>query len=139
MGTNLDLQSPIFLGSTGGWLSYAEKQEKYIIVWTSEKESFFELPTGGVAKMQNGENAIYFARKEQCLALGTQLRSSRISNYRIYRIFPNNEVQFLHPKDGTFPEKVNSGRKAVGARNFSIGKNPNPILVKFTGSPTYEV
>jgi photosystem I subunit 2 len=61
------------------------------------------MPTGA-AIMRNGENLLYLARKEQCLALGTQLRTFKISNYKIY-IFPSGEVQYLHPKDGVFPEK----------------------------------
>ena len=36
----LDLQiaSPTFGGSTGGWLRAAETEEKYAITWTSKKE-----------------------------------------------------------------------------------------------------
>ena len=88
--------------------------------------------------MKNGENLLYLARKEQCLALGTQLRTFKINNYKIYRIFPSGEVQFLHPKDGVFPEKVNPGRTSANNRNFSIGKNPNPASIKFSGVSTYE-
>jgi photosystem I subunit 2 len=88
--------------------------------------------------MRNGENLLYLARKEQCLALGAQLRIFKINDYKIYRIFPSGEVQYLHPKDGVFPEKVNAGRTAVNNRNFSIGKNPNPVSVKFSGISTYE-
>jgi photosystem I subunit 2 len=96
------------------------------------------MPTGGAAIMRNGENLLYLARKEQCLALGTQLRTFKISNYKIYRIFPSGEVQYLHPKDGVFPEKVNPGRTSVNTRGFSIGKNPNPASIKFSGINTYE-
>ena len=96
------------------------------------------MPTGGAAIMKNGENLLYLARKEQCLALGTQLRTFKINNYKIYRIFPSGEVQFLHPKDGVFPEKVNPGRTATNNRSFSIGKNPNPASIKFSGISTYE-
>ena len=81
---------------------------------------------------------LYLARKEQCLALGTQLRTFKINDYKIYRIFPSGEVQYLHPKDGVFPEKVNPGRTSVGSRGFSIGKNPNPASIKFSGTTTYE-
>ena len=42
---------------------------------------------------------------------------------------PDGEVQYLHPKDGVYPEKVNQGRQAVGANDRSIGKNPNPVSV----------
>ena len=39
------------------------------------------------------------------------------------------EVQYLHPKDGVYPEKVNAGRQAVGSVDRRIGANPNPIEV----------
>jgi photosystem I subunit 2 len=138
MVVNLSSYSPIFGGSTGGWLRAAEIEEKYAITWTSSKEQIFEMPTGGAAVMLSDENLLYLARKEQCLALGTQLKKFKINNYKIYRIFPSGEVQFLHPKDGVFPEKVNFGRLSVGKRSFSIGKNPNPISVKFSGEETYQ-
>ncbi|CAM9102579.1 unnamed protein product [Chrysoparadoxa australica] len=130
--------APIFGGSTGGWLRAAEVEEKYAITWTSSKEQIFEMPTGGAAVMLSGENLLYLARKEQCLALGTQLRTFKINDYKIYRIFPTKEVQFLHPKDGVFPEKVNPGRLGVGTKEFSIGKNPNPATIKFTGKSTFD-
>jgi photosystem I subunit 2 len=132
---------PEFEGSTGGWLQAAEIEEKYVMTWTNstDKPSIFEMPTGGAASMKIGPNLVYFARKEQCLALSKQLRTSfKITDYRIFRLFPSGEIQFLHPKDGVFPEKVNEGRVAVGKREFSIGKNPNPSSVKFSGSSSYE-
>lgn len=122
---------PNFGGSTGGWLRSAEFEEKYVITWTSPKEQFFEMPTAGAALMLAGQNLLYMARKEQCLALGTQLRTLKIKDYKIYRIFPGGEVQFLHPKDGVFPETSNPGRIPVGKRDFSIGKNPNPGSIKW--------
>jgi len=133
MSFDIKTPSPYFGGSTGGWLRAAEVEEKYAITWTSPKEQVFEMPTGGAAIMRLNENLLYLARKEQCLALGTQLRTFKINNYKIYRIFPSGEVQYLHPKDGVFPEKVNEGRVGINNKNFSIGKNPNPIKVKFTG------
>ena len=112
---NLQIPSPTFGGSTGGWLRSAETEEKYAITWTSKKEQVFEMPTSGAAIMQGGENLLYLSKKEQCLALGTQLRTLfKINDYKIYRIFPNSEVQYLHPKDGVFPEKLNEGRVGVG-------------------------
>lgn len=138
MKLSLKSYSPIFGGSTGGWLRAAEVEEKYAITWTSPKEQTFEMPTGGAAVMLNDENLLYLARKEQCLALGTQLKTFKITDYKIYRIFPSGEVQFLHPKDGVFPEKVNPGRLSVGNRSFSIGKNPNPVKVKFSTQQSYE-
>ena len=138
MTLNIDTLSPIFGGSTGGWLRSAEIEEKYSITWTSKKEQLFEMPTGGAAIMRKGENLLYLARKEQCLALGTQLRTFKITDYKIYRIFPSSEVQYLHPKDGVFPEKSNEGRISVNNKKFSIGKNPNPINIKFTGKDTFD-
>ena len=136
---------PEFGGSTGGWLEAAETEEKYVITWTNEKkgssieQNIFEMPTGGAAIMKPGPNLVYFARKEQCLALGKQLRTNyKINDYRIFRLFPSGEIQFIHPKDGVFPEKVNEGRIAVGKRDFSIGKNKNPGSIKFTGTVSYE-
>ena len=97
-------QFPKHIGSTGGLLNSAETEEKYAISWNSSKEQAFELPTGGAAIMHEGDNLMYFARKEQCLALGTQLRGfkPRIENFKIYRIFPGGDIEFLHPKDGVF-------------------------------------
>ena len=136
---------PEFGGSTGGWLQAAETEEKYVMTWTNStikstpEENIFEMPTGGAAIMKQGPNLVYFARKEQCLALGKQLRTDfKINDYRIFRLFPSGEIQFIHPKDGVFPEKVNEGRIAVGKREFSIGKNPNPATIKFTGTRPFE-
>ena len=136
---------PEFGGSTGGWLEAAETEEKYVMTWTNTNKStsneanIFEMPTGGAAIMKQGPNLVYFARKEQCLALGKQLRTKfKVNDYRVFRLFPSGEIQFIHPKDGVFPEKVNAGRVAVGKREFSIGKNPNPASVKFTGSASFE-
>jgi photosystem I subunit 2 len=136
---------PEFGGSTGGWLQAAETEEKYVMTWTNnrkkpaQEDNIFEMPTGGAAIMKEGPNLVYFARKEQCLALGKQLRTKfKINDYRVFRLLPSGEIQFIHPKDGVFPEKVNEGRVAVGKREFSIGKNPNPVNVKFTGKNTFD-
>ena len=131
---------PKHIGSTGGLLNAAETEEKYAITWTSKTSQVFELPTGGAAVMHEGENLMYFARKEQCLALGTQLRTfkPRIEDYKIYRIFPGGDTEFLHPKDGVFPEKVNEGRSIINHNPRRIGQNPNPASVKFTDKKTYQ-
>ena len=139
---NLDVKYfPEFGGSTGGWLESAEKEEKYVMTWnneTTESNIIFEMPTGGSAIMRTGNNIVYFAKKEQCLALGKQIRTNfKINEYRIFRLFPNGEIQFIHPKDGVFPEKVNEGRVAVGKKEFSIGNNKNPVEFKFTGKTSY--
>lgn len=134
-------QTPIFGGSTGGLLTKAETEEKYAITWTSPKEQVFEMPTGGAATMREGDNILYLARKEQCIALGGQLRTKfkpRIDNYKIYRVFPNGETQYLHPADGVFPEKVNQGREAVNSVGRNIGSNPSPATIKFSGRSTFD-
>ncbi|XP_059299027.1 photosystem I reaction center subunit II, chloroplastic [Lycium ferocissimum] len=131
--------SPIFGGSTGGLLRKAQVEEFYVITWESPKEQIFEMPTGGAAIMREGPNLLKLARKEQCLALGTRLRSKFKINYQFYRVFPNGEVQYLHPKDGVYPEKVNAGRQGVGQNFRSIGKNVSPIEVKFTGKQPYDL
>jgi photosystem I subunit 2 len=119
---DVKIPSPIFEGSTGGWLRSGIEEEIYSIVWNTPKENSFEMPTGGAAKMRLGDNLVYFARKEQCLALGAQLRTFKITNYKIFRIFPTGEVHFLHPKDGFFPEKVNSTRIPINSVPFQIIK-----------------
>ena len=133
-------QLPQSIGSTGGLLNSAETEEKYAITWSSTKSQAFELPTGGAAVMNEGDNLMYFARKEQCLALGTQLRTfkPRIEDYKIYRVFPGGDVEFLHPKDGVFPEKVNEGRPMFNTNPRRIGENPNPAGLKFTGKNTFD-
>lgn len=48
--------------------------------------------------MRKGPNLLKLARKEQCLALLTQLRTKFKTDGQFYRVFPNGEVQYLHPK-----------------------------------------
>ncbi|CAL1411376.1 unnamed protein product [Linum trigynum] len=131
--------SPIFGGSTGGLLRKAQVEEFYVITWEFPKELIFEMPTGGATIMREGSNLLKLARKEQCLALGTRLRSKYKIKYQFYRVFPNGEVQYLHPKDGVYLEKVNPGREGVGQNFRSIGKNVSPIDVKFTGKQPYDL
>lgn len=132
--------APIFGGSTGGLLRKAQEEEFYVITWEAKKEEIFEMPTGGAAIANKGPNLLKLARKEQCLALLAQLRSKFKTDGVVYRVFPNGEVQHLHPKDGVYPEKVNPGRQAVGTNDRSIGKNTNPVRIKFTGKAgTYDV
>ncbi|MCV3213576.1 photosystem I reaction center subunit II [Plectonema radiosum NIES-515] len=133
MAETLTGQTPIFGGSTGGLLSKAYEEEKYAITWTSPKEQVFEMPTGGSAIMNQGENLLYLARKEYGIALGGQLRKFKITDYKIYRIYPTGETQYLHPADGVFPEKVNQGREKVGYVPRNIGSNPSAAKLKFSG------
>lgn len=140
MAEELSGQTPIFGGSTGGLLTKAVVEEKYVITWTSPKEQAFELPTGGTAIMLQGKNKLEFARKEYCIALGgQQLRTKfKITDYKIYRVYPNGEVEYLHPKDGVFPEKVNPGRTKVRYVDRNIGNNPSPAKFKFSGQTPYD-
>ena len=141
MAEELTGQPPIFGGSTGGLLTKAQVEEKYAITSTSPKKQVFEMPTGGAAVMNEGDNLLYLARKEYCIALGgQQLRAKfKINNYKIYRIFPNGEIQYIHPADGVFPEKVNQGRPYVGKNDRNIGRNPEPATVKFSSKKPFEV
>jgi photosystem I subunit II len=132
-------KTPLFAGSTGGLLTKAEAEEKYAITWTSPKAQVFELPTGGAATMQQGENLLYIARKEYGIALGgQQLRKLKITDYKIYRILPSGETTMIHPADGVFPEKVNAGREKVRYVARNIGSNPEPSALKFSGKYTYD-
>lgn len=99
---------PRFQGNTGGLLRNAAFQEFYVITFESPKEQIFEMPTGGAAEMRKGKNLVKFARKEQCLALLTQLRTKFKLNGCVYRInqAKGGEVEYLHPKDGVYPEKI---------------------------------
>jgi len=126
--------APEFGGGTGGLLRKAQTEEKYAITWEGKAGQLFEWPNGGAATMKAGTNLIFLARKEHCLALGTQLRTKfKIKEYRVFRIFPNGEMQFIHPADGVFPEKVNKGRVAANTETRSIGENPSPHLTKWSG------
>eukprot|EP00803_Ostreobium_quekettii_P011254 evm.model.scf_2464.1 EVM.evm.TU.scf_2464.1 scf_2464:5676-7483(-) len=127
--------SPIFGGSTGGLLRKAQVEEFYVITWDAKKEQIFEMPTGGAAIMRNGPNLLKLARKEQCLALTTQLRTKFKTDACFYRVFPSGEVQYLHPKDGVYPEKVNPGRPGTNVNARRIGDNVDPAQVHGVYNP----
>jgi len=138
MAEKLSGQTPLFGGSTGGLLNKAVEEEKYAITWTSKKQQVFEMPTGGAATMHEGENMLEIARKEYGIALGAQFRKMKITDYKIYRIYPSGETQFLHPADGVFPEKVNEGRQQVRFNARKIGDNPSAAKLKFSGVAPYD-
>ncbi len=130
MAEGLSGQTPIFGGSTGGLLTKAAVEEKYAITWTSSKKQVFEMPTGGAAIMNEGENLLYLADQEHVpQPLGDGVTAHR----------PSGETQYLHPADGVFPEKVNEGRGQVNTIGRNIGANPDPATVKFSGKTPYEV
>jgi len=122
---------PMFEGSTGGYMSRSTR-ERHAITWMAKGQAKFEMPTGGFAIMNQGENLCYFRKKEQCIALGKQLRKMKIENYKIYRLKKDGTVIFMHPADGVFPEKVNKGRVQVNGRPFTIRGNPQQSELKFT-------
>lgn len=111
-------------------------EEFYVITWTAKKEQIFEMPTGGAAIMRQGPNLLKLARKEQCLALTTQLRTKFKTDACFYRVFPNGEVQYLHPKDGVYPEKVSGGaggQRCRKERTFSdVFYIHSPLTRRFT-------
>merc|ERR1712226_371608 len=133
------MPSPIFGGSTGGLLRKAQVEEFYVITWDAKKEALFEMPTMGAAIMRQGPNLLKLARKEQCLALTTQLRTKFKTNACFYRVFPNGEVQYLHPADGVYPEKVNKSRKGANQLMRRIGQNTQPSKFKFSGKGPMDV
>ncbi|CAL6424827.1 unnamed protein product [Bathycoccus prasinos] len=114
--------SPIFGGSTGGLLRKAQVEEFYVLTWKRRKNKSLKCRL-----------------VEQCMALVTTFRAKKIANGCIYRVFPSGEVQYLHPKDGVYPEKVNAGRVGANQNMRSIGKNTNPVNVKFQGKGTFDV
>jgi len=122
---------PLYMGGTNGYMSRATR-ERHAITWTAKEEAIFELPIGGWATMNAGENLCYFRKKEQCIALGKALRQMKINDYKVYRIAKDGTVTFMHPADGVFPEKVNKGRVQVNGRPFNIGSNPQQSELKFT-------
>merc|ERR1711948_64677 len=132
--SNLDANSPspIFGGSLGGLMNKAKYEEFYVITWNAKKEEIFEMPTGGAAIMRQGPNLLKLARKEQCLALTTRLRTKFKTNACFYRVLPSGEVQYLHPADGVYPEKVNKGRKGSNQNMRRIGQNAQPAVLKFS-------
>jgi photosystem I subunit 2 len=126
-----------FQGGTGGLNKKAFIEEMYIMTWNAPKEALFEMPTGGTAMMNSGQNMIYQARKEHCLALGTRLRKMKIKQYRIFRRFPTGEIQFLHPADGVFPETVNAGRVGANQKDGGIvSQGRGVVTADIGGSPT---
>eukprot|EP00798_Chlamydomonas_sp_ICE-L_P007111 gene7111-215_t len=131
--------APIFGGSTGGLLKKAQIEEFYVCTWEAKKECIFEMPTGGAAIMRQGPNLLKLAKKEQALALTTQLRNKFKLTPCFYRVFPDGKVEYLHPMDGVYPEKVNAGRVGVNQNMRSIGENVDPIATKFTGKGPYEL
>jgi hypothetical protein len=45
-------------------------------------------------------------------------------------VYADGKVEYLHPLDGVYPEKVNAGRIGVNQNMRSIGQNVNPIKVR---------
>lgn len=54
-------------------------------------------------------------------------------SYLPRRVYADGKVEYLHPKDGVYPEKVNAGRVGVNQNMRPIGANVDPIKVNFQG------
>ena len=132
-------QTPKFIHSTGGMPPLAFVDERYGITWLSKEEMPFELPTGGASVMHEGANVMYFARKEQCLALSRQLKKLKpgIKDYKVYRIVEGQEPALVHTSDDK-PEKLNKERKQVNTNMRKINENVSQHSLKFTDRNTYD-
>eukprot|EP00933_Yihiella_yeosuensis_P033762 TRINITY_DN273_c0_g1_i1.p1 TRINITY_DN273_c0_g1~~TRINITY_DN273_c0_g1_i1.p1 ORF type:complete len:304 (+),score=76.79 TRINITY_DN273_c0_g1_i1:49-960(+) len=122
---------PLYSGSTQGYMSKSTR-ERHAITWTAKEMKYFDMPTGGAAVMNKGENLCYFRKKEQCIALTKQLRKMGCDDCKVYRLKKDGTVVFMHPADGVFPEKVNKGRVQVNGRPFSAYDNPRQGELKYT-------
>ena len=131
--------TPKFIHSTGGMPPLAFVDERYGITWVSKQEMPFELPTGGASVMHEGANVMYFARKEQCLALSRQLKKLKpgIKDYKVYRIIEGEEPLLVHTSDDK-PEKLNKSREQVNTNMRKISDNPSPHTTKFTENNTFD-
>jgi len=112
----LDPNTPgvIYAGSTDGLCAMAWEYEFYVMTWNAKVRDEIEMPIGGWAIMRKGPNMVKFAKKEQCIALSKRLRFDyKATEVYIWRIYPDGEVEFLHPKDGVYPEIAKEGRPLV--------------------------
>lgn len=129
MTVTCDLEE--YTGNTGGLLRPLVASGRYYeLIWTAEKEMIFEIPTGGAYLMREGTNLLQFAKKEQCYAVGKELRTKFriISSER--RMSDYEGCFFAKPINAS--EKVEKDRVGVGNVSRSIGKNLQPVNVKFT-------
>jgi len=132
-------QVPRFIQSTGGMPPLAFVEERYGITWTSKTERGFELPTGGAGLMNEGDNVMYFARKEQCLALSRQFKKMKpaIKEFDIYRVQHNGDTELIHSSNNK-PEKFDKTRSQVNTNMRTIGDNPSPHTTKFTDKNVFD-
>jgi len=117
-----------------------EKKDVYIVNWKSEIEHPLEMvTTGGFIQIQKGYNCIYLEKKEQGIAVINTLREfyknvncqmyvtkKALTVLPIYQSIMDEyfeEMKYLYPTDGVFPEKVNAGRTRVNHLKISIGAN----------------
>ena len=131
--------TPKFIQSTGGMPPLAFVDERYGVTWNSKEEMPFELPTGGAGVMHEGANVMYFARKEQCLALTRHLKKLKpgIKEYKVYRVVEGEEPALLHSSDNK-PEKMQKDRKQVNTNMRKINENVSQHSLKFTKRNTFD-
>tara|TARA_Y100000768_G_scaffold263469_1_gene200986 strand:+ start:391 stop:855 length:465 start_codon:yes stop_codon:yes gene_type:complete len=132
-------QVPKFIQSTGGMPPLAFVDERYGVTWNSQEERPFELPTGGAGVMHEGENVMYFARKEQCLALTRHLKKLKpgVKEYKVYRVIEGEEPTLVHSSDNK-PEKLQKDRKQVNTNMRKINENVSQHSLKFTKRNTFD-
>ena len=131
--------TPKFIQSTGGMPPLAFVEERYGVTWNSQEERPFELPTGGAGVMHEGANVMYFARKEQCLALTRHLKKLKpgVKEYKVYRVIEGEEPALLHSSDNK-PEKMQKDRKQVNTNMRKINENVSQHSLKFTKRNTFD-
>jgi len=122
---------PPFQGSSGGYVSRSTK-ERHAMTWVAPSQKVFEMPTGGCAVMNKGDNLIYFRKKEHCICLTKALRKQKINDIKVYRIQKDGTVLFMHPLDGLWPEQATNGRPLTNWRPFPTGSNPQGGALKWS-------
>ena len=130
-------QVPKHIQSTGGMPPLAFVDERWGVTWTSKEEMPFELPTGGAGVMHEGDNVLYFARKEQCLALTRSLKKLKpgIKVYDVYHVVEGQEPILVHSSTNK-PEKMGKDRKQVNTNMRKINENVSQHSLKFTDRNT---
>ena len=110
-------------------------RERHAITWTSKDQIKFEMPTGGYAIMNKGENLCYFRKKEQCIALGKQLRKMKIENYKIYRLKKDGTVIFMPSSWWSVPREGEQGSCSGEWPTFHYQGQPSAVWAQVDEVP----
>ncbi|KAL0308142.1 UNVERIFIED_CONTAM: Photosystem I reaction center subunit II, chloroplastic [Sesamum calycinum] len=115
-----------------GLLRKAQVEEFYVITWDSSKEQMFEMPTGRLAIMRQGPQLAETDPEEQCLALGTRLRSKYKDQVPVLQGVPETVSPVFAPERRGVPGEGESGSDQSRAEyEVDWEKNVSPIEVKF--------